>query len=93
MLIMTSDSDLFKKETDRMIDAHQHYLNDEIKRKIRSRFDNAIIDTAAKAWIEIAKKYGFTELAAEMEADLNYELNEKASITQKACNSKKHLSF
>jgi len=84
-MILTSCPDLFKKESDRLLDANQRYLNEEIKRKIRSRFDLCVIDSSAKAWIEIARKYGFTELADEMEADLNYELNEKASIKENTC--------
>ena len=92
-ILVVTCRDHFKKEVDRLIDFNQALLQEEIKRKIRARFDAALVDSSARSWIEIAKKNGFTELAAEMEADLNYELNEKAaSITQKTGHSKKYLS-
>ncbi len=49
-------------------------LEDIQKRSLRAKFDKAVIDSTAEAAIETARNLGFTELADEMERDLQTEL-------------------
>jgi phosphohistidine swiveling domain-containing protein len=49
-------------------------LKTNAKIYIRKSFDKAVVAMEAESWIMIAKEQGFTALAAEMEADLQHEL-------------------
>ncbi|TZF84547.1 hypothetical protein FW774_06050 [Pedobacter sp. BS3] len=60
-----------------MVDENKQHLEEMIRHTIRNMFDHATVDSAAQSWIEIAKKRGYDDLVAEMEADLKFEL-EKA---------------
>ena len=76
MLIITNDADLFSFNLARQLEGIREIIKNNTQATIRKGFNEALVDSSAQGWINFAREQGFSDMADEMQKDLNSERRE-----------------